>query len=287
MRNLNEDEKRNSLKEILVELSKDQEILKEKQHRIEYYRRLEDIYYNSDTDHFRHYYSDIFAILTLIDGDPENGNLDILAQNMQTIKDGYVGKEKDISKEIIKLYDHTNLDIARINYTNRMCGEAQSELGKTKIMVDSLNEEHQKAIDDIKKTEQALADEIHEGQKKMQNEYITILGIFAAIVLAFTGGMSFSSSVLENLHQSSIYRILIVVCVLGFVMINLIWILIDFIRDINSKGVRKWWLIILVDIVLIVLISLTCIAYQKDWFSREENINEDNSGKIEVIQENK
>ena len=151
MRNLNEDEKRNSLKEILVELSKDQEILKEKQHRIEYYRRLEDIYYNSDTDHFRHYYSDIFAILTLIDGDPENGNLDILAQNMQTIKDGYVGKEKDISKEIIKLYDHTNLDIARINYTKRMCGEAQSELGKTKIMVDSLNEEHQKAIDDIKK----------------------------------------------------------------------------------------------------------------------------------------
>ena len=157
--------------------------------------------------------------------------------------------------------------------SKRMCGEAQSELGKTKIMVDSLNEEHQKAIDDIKKTEQALADEIHEGQKKMQNEYITILGIFAAIVLAFTGGMSFSSSVLENLHQSSIYRILIVVCVLGFVMINLIWILIDFIRDIN--------------IVLIVLISLTCIAYQKDWFSREENINEDNSGKIEVIQENK
>ena len=31
-----------------------------------------------------------------------------------------------------------------------------------------------------------LSDEIKEGQKKMQNEYITILGIFAAIVLAFT-----------------------------------------------------------------------------------------------------
>ncbi len=71
----------------------------------------------------------------------------------------------------------------------------------------------------------------------MQKEYITILGIFAAIVLEFTGGMAFSSSVLENIDKSLIYRIILVVCVIGLILFNVMWLLIDFIRDINGKGV--------------------------------------------------
>lgn len=303
MRILNEEEKRNLLKDILIELSRDQEILRERQNRIDYYRRLEDVYYSSDADNFRHYYSDIFAVLTLIDGDQSIGNLEILAQNIQTIKDGYVPKNKDdnnelidISKEIIKLYDHTNLDIGRINYTKRMSGETLSELSKTKLLIDSLEqklreseEERQTAIEALKKKEQELSAEVHDGQKKMQNEYITILGIFAAIVLAFTGGMTFSSSVLENLHRSSIYRILIVVCVLGFVIINLIWLLIDFVRDINGKSIRKWWLLILADGLLIASILFTCFAYKYDWFAREsamnESINQETEQDLEALPE--
>ena len=97
--------------------------------------RFEDIYYNYNrNEKFRHYYSDIFSTLTLIDGDSSIGSLDILAQNIQTIKDGYIPKNTDengnaidISKEIVKLYDHTNLDIARINYTKTMTNETKSE----------------------------------------------------------------------------------------------------------------------------------------------------------------
>ncbi len=112
MRILNEQEKRDLLQQILRELSKSQDVLKDSKNRVEYFLRLESIYYNTDSDNFRHYYSDIFACLTLIDGDSEIGNLDILAQNMQTIKDGYLPKNLDdhgslidISKEILKLYD--------------------------------------------------------------------------------------------------------------------------------------------------------------------------------------
>ena len=39
-----------------------------------------------------------------------------------------------------------------------------------------------------------------------QREYIAILGIFAAVVLAFTGGIAFSTSVLNNVAKASIYR---------------------------------------------------------------------------------
>lgn len=62
---------------------------------------------------------------------------------IQTIKDGYIPKNTDengnaidISKEIVKLYDHTNLDIARINYTKTMTNETLSELAKNRLLVE-------------------------------------------------------------------------------------------------------------------------------------------------------
>ena len=138
-------EKREKLTDLLFELSKSQEILATPKDRAGYFRKLEEIYYNCDKDNFRHYYSDIFSTLSLINGDPTIGSLDILAQNIQTIKDGYTPKNNDengqlidISKEILKLYDHTNLDIARINYTTTMVGETKSELAKTKVLVEKL-----------------------------------------------------------------------------------------------------------------------------------------------------
>lgn len=281
MRILNEQEKRDALNEVLIELSKSQDILKEVRDRASFFMRFEDIYYNySSKENFRHYYSDIFSTLTLIDGDSSIGSLDILAQNIQTIKDGYIPKNIDengnpinISKEIVKLYDHTNLDIARINYTKTMTNETMSELAKNRLLVvsleqkvreseDALKEISNKTVDDLKQ----LSGKVQERQEDMQKEYITILGIFAAIVLAFTGGIVFSSSVLENIDKPSIYRISLMAFIIGLVFFNLIWILIDFIRDINGKAVRKKWIWMLVNLILIGGIIGVCFSYKYGWF---------------------
>ena len=212
----------------------------------------------------------------MIDGDPALGSLDILAQNIQTIKNGYMPKNKDengklinISKEIVKLYDHTNLDIARINYTKTMTNDTRSELIKNKLLVTQLEEKvrtsdaafkelSQKTIEDARQ----LSGVVQEKQRDMQKEYITILGIFASIVLAFTGGMAFSSSILENIDKSSVYRSVLIAFVIGLVFFNLIWLLIDFIRDINGKGIRKKWLWFLVNLILIGGILGTYLSYK-------------------------
>ena len=287
MRILNEQEKRDSLNEILIELSKSQDILKESKDRVAFFIRLESIYYNCDEENFRHFYSDIFSALTLIDGDPALGSLDILAQNIQTIKNGYMPKNKDengklinISKEIVKLYDHTNLDIARINYTKTMTNDTRSELIKNKLLVTQLEEKvrtsdaafkelSQKTIEDARQ----LSGVVQEKQRDMQKEYITILGIFASIVLAFTGGMAFSSSILENIDKSSVYRSVLIAFVIGLVFFNLIWLLIDFIRDINGKGIRKKWLWFLVNLILIGGILGTYLSYKYGWFLRNEHLH--------------
>ncbi len=280
MRILNEQEKRDSLNEILIELSKSQDILKEPKDRVPFFVRLESIYYNYNKENFRHYYSDIFSTLSLIDGDSSLGSLDVLAQNIQTIKDGYVPKNNDengeiidISKEIVKLYDHTNLDIARINYTKTMTNETMSELAKNRLLVtnlennvreseDSLKELSNQTIEDLKQ----LSRKVQDRQEDMQKEYITILGIFAAIVLAFTGGIVFSSSVLENIDKSSIYRITLIAFIIGLVFFDLIWLLIDFIRDINGKVIRKKWILIFVNLILIGGIVGVCLSFKFAWF---------------------
>lgn len=281
MRILNEQEKRDTLNEVLIDLSKSQDILKNTRDRVSFFVRLEDIYYNYNSkENFRHYYSDIFSTLTLIDGDSNIGSLDVLAQNIQTIKDGYIPKNTDengniidISKEIVKLYDHTNLDIARINYTKTMTNETISELAKNKLLVEnlerkvreseeSLKEISNKTINDLEK----LSDKVQERQENMQREYITILGIFASIVLAFTGGIVFSSSVLENIDKPSIYRISLMAFIIGLVFFNLIWILIDFIRDVNGKIIENKWIWILVNLILIGGIIGVCFSYKYGWF---------------------
>ena len=46
-------------------------------------------------------------------------------------------------------------------------------------------------------------EETNAHSKDVQKEYIAILGIFAAVVLAFTGGIAFTTSVLQNIHMVS------------------------------------------------------------------------------------
>ena len=126
-----------------------------------------------------------------------------------------------------------------------------------------------------------MAKDIKNSQKDMQKDYITILGIFAAIILAFTGQFAFSSSILENIGSSTAYRLVLIALIIGLVFFNLIWVLIDFIREICGKDIstqpkRKWNWFTVVNIILVLGIIMTCISYKFDWFKKIEP-NDDTS----------
>lgn len=280
MRNPDEQKRRDELIELLFELSKTQDIFREKKKRSDVFLKLEQIYYIQGSDnYFRHFYSDILSTLTQIDSDDNEGSLDVLAENMQAIKDGYQAvnydgtKLIDISKSIIKLYDHTNLEIARINYTKQLNNATKSDLANTKILLENQKKEFDNAKLETEIIRNTLKEETEKANKKiednqiqMQNEYVTILGIFAAVVLAFTGGMTFSSSVLNNIAKASVYRLSLISFIIGMVFFDLIWVLIDFIRDINGKSIRKKWLFVFVNVVMLAGIICSCLAYKFNWF---------------------
>lgn len=115
--------------------------------------------------------------------------------------------DEDVVRIIIKIYDHTQL----VNY-----------------QIESINKIFAQRIVDAKMD---LRKEI----KGIEKEYITILGIFAAIVLAFVGSFTFSTSVLNNIAEVSIVKLSMVALIIGIIFFNLTAYLIDFLKEINNK----------------------------------------------------
>lgn len=100
--------------------------------------------------------------------------------------------------------------------------------------LDKKIDESQSKLFDIEK-------KLNKAEKKIessQKEYIAILGIFAAIILAFTGGITFSTSVLENMHRSSIYRVVLVILLIGFTLVNILYLLFMFIDKLVREDKR-------------------------------------------------
>jgi len=115
--------------------------------------------------------------------------------------------EDDCKKIIIKIYDHSHLALYQIENVNNILDEC---------------------VEDVR-------DNLRKEIKGIEKEYISILGIFAAIVLAFVGGITFSSSVLQNISGISIYRLLLIVDLLAFVLLNVMYLLVHFIFTINNR----------------------------------------------------
>lgn len=116
----------------------------------------------------------------------------------------------DCKKMIVKIYDHFQLALHQIENVNNIFANS----------IEEAKENLQKQI------------------KGVEKEYISILGIFAAIVLAFVGGITFSTSVLQNISAVSVFRLLLVVDFLAFVLINVIYILVKFVFTINEKNAK-------------------------------------------------
>lgn len=182
----------------------------------------------------------------------------------------------DVSDAIKKLYDHVNLDIARITYSDaadrRISGE--SSLENLQSQINSLHSELQKAIN-IKEDYEATEKKIVDVESKLENsqkEYITILGIFAAVVLAFTGGIAFSTSVLNNIAQASVYRTIIISLIIGLVLINVLFGLFYYINTLVNKD-KKVLPLIISNIVIIILLIGTVAAWNFGWVeSRDDRI---------------
>lgn len=178
------------------------------------------------SDGYRHPYSLITAyILEDTRADDRDEILGSLSQNVLSIINQIENRKKDknasekkvdeeLMQKLQKLRDHINLEsIHLIHYGN--------EISKLQEVVADLEQKTKK---------------IKTNLKNQQNQYITILGIFASIVLAFVGGFTFSTSVFANIGESSIYRLVFVMVFIACFVTNILYYLFGFIKNLNIEN---------------------------------------------------
>lgn len=276
-----EELQRKEFRDILLELASNQNLLNENGIRAKIYTRLENLYHaRKDEKPFRHFYSDIFSVLTIIQRSPSKGDVNVLGQNLAMIRQKYIPNKNldfdgcpiDISDSIRKLYDHVSLDIARIMYSvegdRKTSGEEvivsihsqiqtmRMDINKTVTEQQALSESMQKAIEEQKSISIEL--------EKQQRDYIAILGIFASIMLAFVGGIVFSTSVLQNINAVSIYRLVAIVLLIGLILSNTLYGLFYYLNCLVYKHDKLSIVpIFITNIVLFIILGITLLAWYK------------------------
>ncbi|MFH5958302.1 SWI/SNF complex subunit SWI3 [Clostridium perfringens] len=197
-------------------------------------------FYNT---HTRNSYSEILQFFLGI----ELGNVEYFLENLD-----YFIKETDNSKikrGLEKIKDHIQLEEKRMEYIRKTQTEAGNNLLKQiKEAERNFYIKNNELSAALKKSENELNlhkedikthTETIENHKKsidgINNQIITIIGIFSAIVITFFGGSELFSSALEFLGSVSKYRILFLTILISFVMFNTIFMLLNFISKLIGK----------------------------------------------------
>lgn len=222
--------KREKLKNILIKLAKN-DAIKSDDDKSKYLRQLKNIYFSNNKQVFNHYYSDIFPLLTKLK-ETEN-NIALVGQNLEQILEYSINDgNPNVYKVLKKLWDHANLEIARIDYVNAI--DARLD-----ITGNDLSEKYKKISVEAQKINEKQKD-INKTINRINNiysEFISILGIFSAIVLVYFGGTSIIGNVLDVINETSIFKGILICLVAGIIIFNIIFMFLYFLAKILDRSI--------------------------------------------------
>lgn len=219
----------------------------------EYFLKFKSFYSRVD----RHRYSDISKHLTEKTPDA----LDLLRDGMNQVLEDARSNEYDHDteepqnlecyKKVVKLADHIELEASRL-----------SSVYQIKVIADRAESTYQKSDDLLKKSEQSIEDTKDKAQKLSQ-QLISILGIFAGIVVTFSFATSTIGEALSNLTQANVCYLGFIICLLGVIFANVVAMLMSFVTKLSWSKMRSAIPWVLYSVINVVLITLTMIFYFK------------------------
>lgn len=183
------------------------------------------------TSDFRHSYSDFFPLILTIEKKGENA-LECLTNNMEALRqyvenDFVEGKNEfqEMHKNFDKLCDHLNLEISRVSYYSR----------NNKITKDL-----SKRMEEVNKDMISTSKKLNKATKKadsIQTELISVLSIFSAIVIAFSGGINLLGNTLQSTANTYICQIILLLLICGLVLFNTLFLLIYLVGKLTGRSV--------------------------------------------------
>ena len=248
-------DRQNQLNDLLVDLSS---TMIEESSIAEVAKRLSEIY----SGDFRHSYSQIFATIEKRILNNDDSSLEFLTANLDFIYDYLLNqcinptaksrnaKHNDVFlSKFTKLYDHVMLEVARIGYLNNVTSQYKTINTALSNLDKNFNEKLLKQNNELKEASNIIKDEMQSSinvakhkMDSMRAESITVLSVFAAIMIASWAGTSFFSDILKSINSASIYRIIAVSSVSGFVLFNTVFLLVYMAARVMERSIYTFCL---------------------------------------------
>lgn len=187
----------------------------------------------------RHLYSEVSAFLY----DINEEDLDYIYTNVEKIHEILQDYDKKnnskYAKKVLKLEDHIRLELLRFENLKKTQEKNAIKLSE------NIAKETKRFDEEIKKYESKFRD-LKDNYSNMKNnidglnsQIVSVIGIFSAIVITFFGGINFIESVLNSIGKVSKYRFVLGTFIVGFVMFNTIFMLLNFISKLTGKNIRS------------------------------------------------
>ncbi len=167
--------------------------------------------------------------------------IEIKRQKFQ-VKASYIDAGEDIKRQydgwcytaraFYKLLDHIKLQVTNIKYSGK------PELHDLEVKLKTVGSSNQQLLEQHSE-QKNLVEKLGEKIENFNAQSITVLGIFAGIVMAFTGAFSLLGSAFTQVNAVSFYRLLFLVLLVGFVLINSIFILIYMVGKLVNKSIAS------------------------------------------------
>lgn len=119
----------------------------------------------------------------------------------------------------------------------------------------------------VDKVDTAVEKKMVDVSSKISESSVTILGIFAGIVLTVVAGLFYSSSVLESINTADFYKLLCISSLVGLVCLHLIVAMFRFVARIGEKSEKKFfsdWVIIVITVILIIVMTTGFVLHLKN-----------------------
>lgn len=219
------------------------------------------------SNNFRHSYSKIFYKLqSVFSQDFEISSA--LGENLNSLG-AYIHQQIELhpddanlqnaDKGFRKLYDHINLEIGRYNFIkqqfamqpqNSPANTPRDISPKLHSQISELAQQIKDQKSDLEKIKPVVTEaksavdkvdtKLESVDTKLESNKlssITALTIFSAVTLSFSGGISFASSVFDNIGNVTPYRLVFIVSLVGFILFNTIFALLYIISKMTGKPI--------------------------------------------------
>lgn len=220
--------------------------------------KLNKVYSNE----YRHTYSDIFFKIQQIMSDTLSNNdasdtevLEVLGENLNVLGnriDELAAQNSDDAnyKNTVSGYkkfsDHIRLEIGRYNFIkSRFTGTAAD--GNSGKAADEHSAIDTERVLKLEQAINAIRPRVAQAQKQLDSldgklesnkiSSITTLTIFSAVILAFSGGITFESGIFQGMVASTSYRLVFTIALSGFILFNTIFALLYLVGKMAGKRI--------------------------------------------------